>query len=72
MITVIKYQPGQQFKTHYDSFTEKSQLDIEELIGGQRIWTFIVCLKEATIGGLTHFDNLNESVKLKKGECIFW
>lgn len=72
MLTIIKYQPGQYFKTHFDSFTEKSHLDVEELIGGQRVWTFIVCLKEATIGGLTHFDNLNESVKLKKGECIFW
>ena len=72
MLTIIKYQPGQSFKTHYDSFTEKNQLDVQELIGGQRVWTFIVCLKEATSGGLTHFDNLNESVKLKAGECIFW
>lgn len=72
MFTIIRYQPGQKFKTHYDSFTKKSQLDIEELIGGQRIWTFIVCLKEATVGGLTRFDNLNESIKLKKAECIFW
>lgn len=72
MLTIIKYQPGQYFKTHFDSFTEKSHLDVQELIGGQRVWTFIVCLKEASVGGFTYFDNLKESVKLKKGECIFW
>jgi len=72
LLTIIRYRPGQRFEKHFDSFTDKSQLEIEDLIGGQRIWTFIVCLKEATSGGHTRFDNLNKDIKLKTGECIYW
>lgn len=72
LLTIIRYKPGQKFNSHYDSFTSSEQLDIENLVGGQRVWTFIVCLREADSGGYTHFDLLNESIKLKTGECIFW
>lgn len=72
LLTIIRYKPGQKFNPHYDSFTNSEQLEIEKLVGGQRLWTFIVCLREADSGGYTHFDVLDESIKLKTGECVYW
>lgn len=71
LLTIIRYKPGQRFETHYDFFSD-NELELEELVGGQRLFTSIVCLREAVSGGFTRFDNLGVDIKLNTGECIYW
>ncbi len=71
LLTIIRYKVGQEFKPHFDTFREED-MEIQSVLGGQRIWTFITCLREAESGGETTFPNLNTELKLKTGQCIFW
>lgn len=72
LLTLIKYSPGQYFKPHLDAFHEYDEFEIEDALGGQRLKTFIICLKSSQSGGETKFDKLNKSVKLSNGQCIWW
>jgi prolyl 4-hydroxylase len=71
-LTLIKYSPGQYFKPHLDAFQNYDEFDIEDLLGGQRLKTFIICLKSSVRGGETKFDRIDKSVKLQQGQCIWW
>ena len=72
LLTIIRYKEGEEFKPHLDAFHNYNDFEIESILGGQRIWTFIICLKEANLGGETTFNKINESIKLKKTECVYW
>lgn len=72
LLTLIKYGPGQYFKPHLDAFHDYDEFEIEDALGGQRLKTFIICLKSSQSGGETKFDKLNKSVKLSNGQCIWW
>lgn len=72
LLTIIRYNPGQYFKPHLDAFHDYDEFEIEELLGGQRVSTFIICLQSADDGGETVFNRLNQTIKLEKNQCIYW
>ena len=72
LLTIIRYREGQEFKPHLDAFNNYDDFEIESILGGQRLSTVIVCLKEAESGGETTFYKINESIKLKESQCLYW
>lgn len=71
-LQVLHYQPGQEYKAHYDYFTSKASIDLHCKSGGQRTGTFIVYLSDVEAGGQTTFPKLNISVAPKKGNGLFF
>lgn len=72
LLTIIRYKKGQHFKPHLDAFHDYNEFEIEELLGGQRLKTYIICLQASSSGGETKFDKLNKTIKLEKNQCIYW
>ena len=62
-LEVLRYTPGQEYKPHYDSFTE-GQRD------GKRIVTTFVYLSDVLEGGGTGFPNLGLEVQPKRGKVV--
>lgn len=67
-LQVVKYQPGQQYKSHYDWF-EKGHFD--EKIGNRKA-TFFCYLNDDFDGGETFFPKMNYKKKGRKGSALFW
>jgi prolyl 4-hydroxylase len=70
---VVKYQPGQEFKTHVDYFDpQEDEKAIEN--GGQRIATFFVWLNDLKEddGGSTTFPRLGLKCIPDQGSALFW
>ncbi len=68
-----RYQPGQEFKTHYDWFHPKSSYwKTESSSGGQRSYTAMVFLNEVEEGGTTDFPSLGLSITPKTGVLLVW
>jgi len=66
------YEVGQEFKHHYDYFTDDAYYN-HCLASGQRTYTFMVYLNDTEEGGETNFLNLyNYSIKPKKGMAVVW
>jgi len=57
----VKYEKGQQFKLHHDSFT-----------GDERIKTAILYLNDGFDGGETNFPELELSIRPQKGTCLIF
>lgn len=72
LLTIMRYRPGQRFDSHYDAFTDDSHMEVEDLLGGQRVCTFLLCLRKAASGGATRFDRIGEEVVLSAGDCLHW
>lgn len=73
LLTIIRYKPGEEFKPHFDALDPNSDyFRIEKKLGGQRLKTYIICLRQAEMGGSTGFININDFVLLKQGDCIWW
>ena len=74
-IQLVRYKPGQYFKSHYDYLDTRLpmyQRNVEK--NGQREMTFFVYLNDVPegAGGSTQFTKLNKVFKAKKGQAIFW
>lgn len=68
-----RYEVGQQFKHHYDYFTESEPYwQTECRRGGQRSWTAMVFLNEPTAGGETDFKVLGLSIAPERGTLLTW
>jgi hypothetical protein len=73
LLTIIRYKPGEEFKPHYDGLdTNSDYFQMEKKLGGQRLKTYIICLKQAEMGGSTGFININKFVTLQTGDLIWW
>lgn len=68
-LQIVKYEPGQEFKEHYDWFYEDFRKTINN---DQRQFTIFVYLNDVADGGETVFPNLGIKVKPKKGDALFW
>jgi prolyl 4-hydroxylase len=66
-----RYQPGQYFKQHNDSFHGGSY-ETECLSSGNRTHTFMLYLNDVEEGGETAFINLNKKIKPKAGKAVVW
>lgn len=70
---LLNYQPGQQYKPHYDAFLGDSQ-GVQNILqdGGQRVKTAICYLNSVEKGGETHFSRLNIKLPAKAGQMIYF
>lgn len=71
---LIRYQHGQEYKSHYDFFSHAPSVPPEDLIPGQRSATFLMYLTDVEEGGETIFPRVNPplSIKPKRGDALFW
>jgi prolyl 4-hydroxylase len=74
-IQLVRYTPGQFFKSHYDYLDTRLPVykkNVEK--NGQREITLFVYLNDVPdgVGGQTQFTKLNKVFKAKKGQAIFW
>jgi prolyl 4-hydroxylase len=75
-LQVVRYEPGQQYKHHYDFFvpdTTGTPLALQN--GGQRCITIFVYLNDldpTETGGQTDFPKLKVQVKPKQGRAVYW
>jgi prolyl 4-hydroxylase len=71
---LLRYNPTQQYKPHYDWFRRDLSEDQERTIveRGQRLATFITYLNEVEEGGETIFPKINLKVKPKRGEGLLF
>jgi len=64
-LSVIAYQPGQQYHDHVDYFDEQQIAENERSnqdFGGQRVVTFLMCLQEPAAGGATYYPRVDLEV----------
>jgi len=71
-LKVVKYEPGQYFRSHHDCFGEKYGL--HKGAAGDRVLTFLIYLNDVpeAHGGSTVFPNLGFDVTPKRGRAVFW
>jgi prolyl 4-hydroxylase len=68
-----RYEPGQEFKAHYDWLdTTSAYWDGEVGRGGQRSWTAMAYLKDIVAGGATQFVRLGVSIQPQAGALLIW
>jgi prolyl 4-hydroxylase len=66
-IQILKYNPGQEYKAHFDFFTSSSNA-----AKNNRISTIILYLNDVEHGGETFFPKLNFSVFPRKGRAVYF
>lgn len=72
-LQVLRYSIGGHYFPHVDPFdTRSGQLKQVLRMGGQRIASIVIGLKQADKGGETDFNRLKMSLKLKPGEALFF
>jgi prolyl 4-hydroxylase len=74
-IQLVRYEPGQYFKPHYDYLDRKIPMYAENIKkNGQRKYTFFCYLTDvpSDAGGTTYFPKINKHFKGGKGDAIFW
>jgi prolyl 4-hydroxylase len=68
-----RYQPGQEFKEHYDWFdTGAAYWTGETARGGQRSWTVMAYLNDMPDGGATTFPRIGLTVQPQAGALLIW
>jgi prolyl 4-hydroxylase len=72
-LQLVRYNPGQQYKPHYDFFVPGHEATGDALKrGGQRTLTFFIYLNDVDQGGTTHFPKLNLRIKPRMGTAVMW
>jgi len=75
-LQIVKYDPTQQYKPHYDFFVPGVVgTDVALQRGGQRHVTFFCYLNdlpESEEGAHTEFPKLNLKIRPKKGMAVYW
>ncbi len=64
---ILRYTPGQEYKTHFDYFSANSKA-----ASNNRISTLVMYLNDVEEGGETVFPKLNLSVHPKKGMAVYF
>lgn len=72
-LQVLRYQPGHEYKPHYDYFDPNEPSAATVLArGGQRVATVLMYLNEPTRGGGTTFPSVNLEISPHKGSAVFF
>ena len=71
-LQVVRYEPGQQYKPHWDVCWEEHKCDEFMKQGGQRYATFLLYLNDDFTDGETVFPYRNIKVKPKKGKAALF
>lgn len=68
-----RYQPGQEFRPHFDWFEPEGEYwPYERAHGGQRSWTVMAYLNDVEEGGETEFPKLGASIPPQRGALLAW
>ncbi|WP_298286054.1 2OG-Fe(II) oxygenase [Novosphingobium sp.] len=68
-----RYEPGQEFRAHFDFFnTSADYWKTEQARGGQRTWTAMGYLSAVEAGGATEFPRAPISVPPQPGALLVW
>lgn len=67
-----RYQPGQEFRAHYDWFDVGGDYWEQENHAGQRTWTAMAYLNAVEEGGSTDFPKISLSVPPQPGALLVW
>ena len=68
-----RYEPGQEFRGHYDHFLPSQPFwDAEQKRGGQRSWTAMAYLNAVEEGGTTDFPRVDLSIPPQPGALLIW
>lgn len=68
-----RYQPGQEFKAHFDHFRPSDPVWQTEMArAGQRSWTAMAYLNAVEEGGSTDFPKVNLSIPPQPGALLIW
>jgi len=72
-LQVLRYQPGAQYKPHYDYF-DPLEPGTPTIVrrGGQRVGTLILYLREPASGGATIFPDVQLDVAPQRGNAVFF
>ena len=74
-IQLVRYEPGQYFKPHYDYLDRKIPMYADNIKkNGQRKYTFFCYLTDVPkkVGGTTYFPKIDKHFTGGKGDAIFW
>eukprot|EP01095_Lingulamoeba_sp_RSL-Kostka_P006823 TRINITY_DN2157_c1_g1_i2.p1 TRINITY_DN2157_c1_g1~~TRINITY_DN2157_c1_g1_i2.p1 ORF type:complete len:322 (-),score=79.21 TRINITY_DN2157_c1_g1_i2:106-1071(-) len=74
---VLNYKTGEEYKEHYDYFTNEIKRELLVDVAGQRRSTFIIYLNDVEEGGETYFPNRNAksgpiTITPKKGDALLF
>nr|WP_109797447.1 MULTISPECIES: 2OG-Fe(II) oxygenase [Novosphingobium] len=68
-----RYQPGQEFRGHFDHFLPSQPFwEDEQKRGGQRSWTAMAYLNAVEEGGTTDFTKVDLSIPPQPGALLIW
>lgn len=72
-LQILKYEPGQQYKPHYDYFNQE-YIDREKKVikMGQRCGTVLMYLNDVEAGGQTIFPETGINIHPQKGSAMFF
>jgi prolyl 4-hydroxylase len=71
--SVLRYLPGEHFEPHFDFLDPSNPTLAEQILKtGQRVFTFIVYLRDDFEGGETHFPEVGYRFKGRKGDAVFF
>jgi len=70
-LQVVRYFPGQQFKTHLDANTD-SDVELKRFAGKHRTATLLVYLNDDFDGGATYFSKINLRVRPCRLAALYW
>ena len=71
-LQVVGYEPGQQYKAHWDACWEDHKCHEFMKMGGQRYATFLLYLNDDFTGGETEFPLRNIKIKPQKGKAVLF
>jgi prolyl 4-hydroxylase len=72
-IQILHYEPGGEYKPHYDYFDPKQPGNEQVLTqGGQRIATLIMYLNDVEAGGSTVFPEVGIDVLPRRGNAVYF
>ncbi|MEY4561668.1 MAG: hypothetical protein RLZZ618_945 [Pseudomonadota bacterium] len=72
-LQILRYQPGAEYKPHYDYF-DPTQAGTPVILkrGGQRVATLVTYLNTPELGGATTFPDVHLEVAPVKGNAVFF
>ena len=71
-LQVLRYEPGQEYKAHFDAFPETEAGAPHLAQGGQRVQTVLIYLAAPDKGGETWFPKLGLRVRPKAGSAVIF
>lgn len=72
-VQVVHYEPGQQYRPHYDYFTpDDARFRAKTAVQGNRLVSVFVYLSGCPAGGRTYFPNLRVGFTPEVGSAVLW